>query len=183
MDSLIGVSEDPSQEIHWGQDLAGSGAQYGLEQVERVVTRKPLVAMTDYWKSIRKDRWAPEREDFDPLDIGPILQHVFLVDVLAEGGFYYRVVGTAIVGHVGFDASRKMLSDLSDKVDVGRIAGDFTDFVEAGVPRYDYAQGPWHGLPWRVYHRLLLPLGPSEGDVRQILGCIDLETGTKERLQ
>ena len=33
--------------------------------------------MTDYWKSIRKDRWAPVREDFDPLDIGPILQHVF----------------------------------------------------------------------------------------------------------
>lgn len=152
--------------------------RYGWDPDTLGFDRAPLRAILDFWNQKRGDRRAPARADIDPVEIGANLRNIFLVEVLPDGDYLYRVIGTAIVFHVGFDGSRRKLSELTDKVDTARVARDFDDVVKTFTPRYDFARGPWTGMTWRVYHRLLLPLSADGQAVDFILGCIDLETGT-----
>ena len=63
-----------------------------------------------YWDRKRGDRATPSRQDIDPLDIGRLLPHVALVDVLnGATDFRYRLLGEHIIEQTGQNLSGKMI--------------------------------------------------------------------------
>jgi hypothetical protein len=57
-----------------------------------------------YWLSKRGSRAMPSRSDINPADIPLLLPHVMIVEK-ADDQFRYRLVGSAIVQGIGYDAT------------------------------------------------------------------------------
>ncbi len=55
----------------------------------------------DYWRSRRRGRPMPSKEDIDPLDIGWALSRIYLLDYKPGEGFTYRLAGDAVAGVFG----------------------------------------------------------------------------------
>lgn len=161
----------------WDSAFQSDPPRYGTDADSLGVRHPSLLTTLSLWQKLRGDRPAPRRADFDPLDLGRYLRNVFLIEVLPDGDYLYRVTGTLIVEHVGFESSRRRLSSLGEYVDIDRIKSDFDDFTGRMTGRYDKAMGPWRGLEWRAYHRLMLPFSQHGETVSHILGCIELEEG------
>lgn len=165
-----------NEERHWDTNLKSSEPRYGTDAKTLGIDRPKHIELLNLWNTIRGDRRAPTREEFDPSDVRTLLGSIFLVERLDDGDYFYRVVGTTIVSHVGFESSRKRLSELESFVDTNRIRQHFDDVVSRNMPRYDFASGPWRGREWQYYHRLLLPLSTDGDTVTHILGLVDIET-------
>ena len=62
----------------------------------------PLAEMLAYWLAKRGARRCPDKADIDPVDIGPLLPDIMLIDAAPEGGpFRYRLVGTRATQMIG----------------------------------------------------------------------------------
>jgi hypothetical protein len=57
-----------------------------------------------YWLSRRGARIMPARGDINPADISPLLPYLMIIESAVDR-FRYRLVGTAIGRHVGYDAT------------------------------------------------------------------------------
>src|SRR5262252_1200717 len=80
-----------------------------LDQIETPCLRK----LYGYWASRRGSNEFPARRDIDPLDFPEALGHVVLLDVLYEPlRFRFRLHGTELVRHAGYDMTGKMADDL-----------------------------------------------------------------------
>jgi hypothetical protein len=67
----------------------------------------------DYWFEKRAGRLAPTRADIDPIDIGPILPQVMLVDVSTDPvDFRFRLAGTGLFKIHGAELTNKRALDL-----------------------------------------------------------------------
>lgn len=79
-----------------------------------------------YWQGKCRGRRMPSRADIDPLELGPFLPHITLVDVVADARrFVYRLVGTAEVNLRGNDPTGKAVAD-----------GYFAATVQEALDRY-----------------------------------------------
>lgn len=74
------------------------------DAAESFVDQPNLVALHRYWRSKFVGPALPGRAAIDPIEIGPLLPLVFLIDVAATGtAFRYRLIGTGIVRYLGRD--------------------------------------------------------------------------------
>ncbi|HVJ43496.1 MAG TPA: PAS domain-containing protein [Dongiaceae bacterium] len=79
-----------------------------------------------YWQGKCRGRKMPSRADIDPIELGPFLPQITLVDVVADGRrFVYRLVGTAEVRLRGNDPTGKAVAD-----------GFFAATPQAALDRY-----------------------------------------------
>ncbi|HYE46020.1 MAG TPA: PAS domain-containing protein [Caulobacter sp.] len=63
-----------------------------------------------YWQGKHHGDLLPGRADIDPVEMKPFLTVVYLVDVLANDQFRYRLLGTEIVNRAGRDMTGQLLS-------------------------------------------------------------------------
>ncbi|RED53596.1 PAS domain-containing protein [Aestuariispira insulae] len=113
---------------------------------------------------------VPLRSQLDPVVIGPDLKYVWLYDYLpVDDNYRCRLAGEHIQ-----DTHRKRLADLLiDEIytpDIAAFVKGYWDTVrDKPAVIYGTAVSPGGGRILRS-ERLMLPLGDSEGAVRQILG-------------
>jgi|GEM_PF-1579790 len=135
----------------------------------------PFRRLFDHWSSWDGANGVPYRDQLDPANIPRLLQNVMLVEQLANGEFFYRVVGTHIVDAVEFDPSMKPMSAMPDYVDTVKVSAAFQTVIDLKQPRFERMTGQVFAKRWNIYRRLLLPLADTNGKARYILGCVSGE--------
>ena len=63
-------------------------------EVASPITEPRLRQVYDYWRCKATGRAMPRRADIDPTEIPKLLPDVMLVDVLPQGRYRYRLIGT-----------------------------------------------------------------------------------------
>ncbi len=128
-----------------------------------------------YWRARAGAKPIPARGDIDPIiDLGHIVQHLFLVDVERDPlRFRFRLVGTEVADHVGKDMTGKYLDQLVEfDAQYARVKPDYETTVERRAAtvspvRFLTKDGRRH----INYERLLLPLSDDGRTVNMILGA------------
>lgn len=128
-----------------------------------------------YWQSIRGDRQAPQRIDFDPADIPRLLPNVVFLDVIDSGSnFRFRVIGDAVRSASHGNYTGQMVDSLPHITDDGPL---MTALRKAVVTRQPvHASVPYTGPVKEVTLRehLVMPLTGENGEVTHLLVTIDL---------
>ncbi|MDJ0948124.1 MAG: PAS domain-containing protein [Alphaproteobacteria bacterium] len=140
-----------------------------METLEHQLRELPiLLSLYRYWDGKRAGRPMPAWPDLDLLEMRAWLGNVNLVDV-QDGGrtFRYRVFGTNVAQATGHDMTGRYVHELPAEVaeEVGRT---YSEVYSTGKPLFvSHRQDSGVGL-FRHY-RLVLPLGPGDGEVSNIL--------------
>lgn len=68
-----------------------------------------------YWDSLPKSGFVPDRADFDPLAIHRIMPRILMVEYFRTGEVEFRMVGTGITEDIGFDPTKQNYLDLLEE--------------------------------------------------------------------
>lgn len=135
-------------------------------------------ALYRYWGSKKSGRKLPRRADIDPAEMKPWLPGLVLVDIVNQPpkrSITYRVVGTAVCAHRGFDPTGRpvqegLYGNMRDEVlENYRIAIDEKSIV------FDYDCTPSRSGLAREIGTLFLPLSSDDKTVDKILIYQDIE--------
>ena len=135
-------------------------------------------ALYRYWGAKKLGRKMPCRSDIDPADMKPWLPGLVLVDIADQPPprrITYRVVGTAVCEHRGFDPTGRpvqegLYGNVRDEVlENYRIA---IDEKSMGV---DFAATPSRSGCAREIGTLFMPLSSDDKTVDKILIYQDIE--------
>jgi hypothetical protein len=132
-------------------------------------------AIYRYWSKKKCGRKFPRRQDIDPLEMKPWLPGLVLVDVKPPRQITYRVVGTAVCQHRGFDPTGRpveegLYGNLRDEVlENYRLA------IDEGSIVYDYDATPSQSGLAQEVGTLFMPLSNGGDRVDQILIYQDIE--------
>lgn len=132
-------------------------------------------ALYRYWSKHRRGRKLPGRNDIDPVEMKPWLPGLVLVDVKPPRKITYRVVGTAVCEHRGFDPTGKPVEEglygnvREEVLENYRIAIDDQSIV------FDYAPTRSRSGRAEEIGTLFLPLSSTGERVDQILIYQDIE--------
>lgn len=155
------------------------------ERVEDFLTEPNLLRLFDYWRSKRRGRLMPTRQDIDPLEIPWALSYMKLMDYDPETGFRYRLAGeghSRVFGHANLKG--RSFHDL--------LPAEAADVIEQRWAPLAEQQCVvcMKGLVFLVSdrtpigERLLLPLSDGEdGRVTGLLGMTLCEWKTGEELK
>ena len=144
----------------------------------------PTVArLYDYWLSIAPEGGLPGRQHLDPIDLGPVLPHLWMLDVLRAGTddyrYRYRLVGTAEVATL----QREVTGRWFDEVHGGpsAIYGRFRHMIENRVGTYRKGiVGLSHHEDHRMVENCMVPLAGDGRSVDIIVCCSVLFTASGE---
>ncbi len=98
-----------------------------------------LITLYHLWNEKRGTRVMPTRADFDPIEMVPLLPHLYLVDVASGPGvdelrFRYRLIGTSIVALLGRDSTGKWADETLHGDKAPGIRDLFTLLFETKAP-------------------------------------------------
>ena len=82
------------------------------ESADSPITDDRLRHAHEYWRGKAAGRVMPRRADIDPTEIPDLLRDVMLVDVLPEGRYRYRLIGTANTQAHGMHATGRYLDEV-----------------------------------------------------------------------
>lgn len=82
-------------------DLTMAGGRPSPGRITKLLRHPEPLRLLDYWRSKRRGRPMPARDDIDPTEIAWALSRIFLVDYSPEDGFRYRLAGAEIAGVFG----------------------------------------------------------------------------------
>lgn len=133
-----------------------------------------LRPVLDYWMEKCRERPLPRRSDIDPLELKPYLRHLFLIDVLPDAEFRYRLVGSEITERYGRNSTGKTVREVY--AGVPEVAHWLTTMLLAvvGAARPVLAAGPLTavGKAHILSEALHLPLADNNnGGVATIFGA------------
>lgn len=134
-------------------------------------------ALYRYWDGKKHGRKLPRREDIDPAEMKPWLPGLVLVDVAEEPErrITYRVVGTAVCTHRGYDPTGRPVQEglygnvRAEILENYRIAIDEQSIV------FDFDPTPSRSGYAREVGTLFLPLSTDGAHVDKILIYQDIE--------
>jgi hypothetical protein len=132
-----------------------------------------LGVLVDRWRRCAGDQSMPSRADLDPARLGPVLGHIFLIDVDLEPlRFRIRLSGTKIEETFGYSEVGRYIDDPGVQFfERGNLA-DYKRTVFYKRPHFTCGQA-WSVSDGRInFMRLLLPLSSDGNTVDMILGGI-----------
>ena len=128
-----------------------------------------------YWERLRAGRPMPSREDIEPLDIAPLLPHVYLVNISYDPlDFRYRLIGTKIVEHSLADYTGRSLRELPEQHPPSQVWALFNQAIEERRPVC--TRIPYLHIPGRSVEKLAAPLSSDGQTVDMLFGVIEFET-------
>lgn len=125
-----------------------------------------LAAFRAYWDEIRGDRPMPGRHDLDPIDIPRLLPEVFLADVLADGDFRYRIVGSHIVEQAGADFTGMKVSEVIHRGSQRELRKLYLHVVATCQPQYRRLR--YRMRYTRLHSRYEVIVAPLSADGEQV---------------
>jgi hypothetical protein len=130
-----------------------------------------LHSFLEYWNEVRGGRRFPNRSDIEPLDFHQEWPLVFLVEGTRVEDLTIRLAGTAYWEIYGFELTGRKLVDVVPRNHTRDVLDDFDKCLREGRPVFAANQMRWRPRHSRLnYHRLILPLGDSQGRVSHVLG-------------
>lgn len=112
-------------------NFAGTRMAPLLDKIETPCLRE----LYAYWVKRRGDRDFPARRDIDPLDFRTALGQVVLIDVRYEPlRFRFRLHGTALAQHAGYDMTGKMVDDLPNPANRAVLLERCRGLIETRAP-------------------------------------------------
>jgi hypothetical protein len=128
--------------------------------------------LLEYWRSIRPAGLFLGRQHLDPLAIGPLLSHVWLIDVHREPlRFRYRLVGSRIVERLGRELKGEWLDEAHPAFLQSAGYRDYTGVAEDGAAAWRRGPSTFTDDPrWRTIERIILPLAENGRVVDTLLG-------------
>lgn len=154
------------------------------------VKDKRLAFLLEYWRNKRTAAPMPARADIHPRDFKAHLPRVFMLDVGADGGFSFRLAGTAIVDLFGCEPTGKTLPEALGPQAAKLAAALFTAVVEYGRPMRTLGAMDWwrppasgtafapaHDLAHMSFEAVHLPLSPDGAQVTIILSALVAYSG------
>jgi hypothetical protein len=154
--------------------------QQGRAAIEIVPTRLAQ-QLEDYWRACchGSGRTAiPRRREVDPVALGRLLPHLFLMDIVGPAGrLRWRLVGGVIIAREGADPTGRWVEDslVPEQAEIIRLFSGLT----AQERRPSCHAGRWRdslGQP-QLLARLLVPLSEDGIVVSTLLGLIDYAPG------
>jgi hypothetical protein len=103
------------------------------------ITDARLQRGLEYWRSKAEaaGRAMPRRADIDPGEIPKLLPDIMLIDVLPEGRYRYRLIGTANAEAHGINAKGRYLDEVLPGPEYrAHVLGLYNECVEARRPLY-----------------------------------------------
>ncbi len=161
------------------------GTRRSLTQSASPLTAPPaLMQMRGYWEGLRQGSRLPLRSEIDPRGIDGALEGAFLLERVAPTVARFRLAGMSLVDLMGMEvrgmplsamfapADRKKLAEALQQVFATPATLDMTLEAERGI-----------GKPALSARMLILPLGQSDDERPQALGCLALsgEIGRNQR--
>jgi hypothetical protein len=142
-----------------------------------IVPTGPALQVEDYWRARCHGAGPgtlPRRRDIDPVALGRLLPHVFLLDIVGPSArLRWRLVGSAIAFREGGDPTGRWVEDSL----VPEQAAVMQHFAETSIRerRPSCHAGRWRDSLERsqVLARLLVPLSEEGSVVSTLLGLID----------
>ncbi len=131
-------------------------------------------ALLEYWEpNHRAPGVLPGRQHFEPLDVAPILPHVWLVEVHREPlRFRYRLLGSHIDWFHGKSLAGQWLHETyADEPTCPLLLADYIEIVETRAPAW--RRGPPRVVrapQCREVEALRLPLAADGRSVDMVLG-------------
>lgn len=129
----------------------------------------------DYWLSKHRDGRLPGRADIDPLDLRAVMGHIYIIDVVREGGrlrFLHRLWGTKALALFGEEHTGKYVDELTfpRAAMIQQVLEQMTrdrqpHFWQRPLP-------PERQLDFVSYRRLSLPLASDGETVDQTIAMM-----------
>ena len=139
----------------------------------------PVLAKTlAYWRAKRRARSMPSRRDIDPTEIGPLLSHLQLIEVVDGGIRYrYRLAGTSLVTAFGREYTGRYLDELfaGERLAYAqRVFGTVCSKRKPVFLRNRYSTTRDVDM---IANRLYMPLSEDGCSVNVIFGALTFEFG------
>ena len=125
------------------------------------ITDPRLREAHDYWRRKTAGGAMPRRADIDPTEIPKLLPDVMLVDVLPEGRYRYRLIGTENTQAQGMNATGRYLDEVLPGPEYkAHVIALYDECVGSGRPLYSEClfMAPGRRAPERHTKVLFMPL-------------------------
>lgn len=134
-----------------------------------------LQRVFDYWLTISPPGILPGRQHFDPIRLGTVLPHIWVLDVVHEAGgprFRYRLAGTKEVETLRREVTGQWFDDVHRLSRAHPIYARFAYMMEHRVPTYRKGTvGLTHEKDHRIVENCMLPLAADGISVDLIVAC------------
>ncbi len=161
------------------------GARKSLTQSVPTLAAPPaMMQMRGYWEALRQGSRLPLRSEIDPRGIDGALEGAFLLEQVAPTVARFRLAGMSLVDLMGMEVRGMPLSAMFAPTDRNRLAGALQQVFETPAT-LDMTLEAERGIgkPALCARMLILPLGQSDEERPQALGCLALsgEIGRNQR--
>ncbi|WP_298720517.1 PAS domain-containing protein [uncultured Ferrovibrio sp.] len=131
--------------------------------------RMQLVHLHHYWSQKRGGRRFPSRRDIDPIELGPMLPNIYLVDVLPGPQFRYRLAGSDVEEIHGQSLTGKTPADIRTPEVARLIEQQYVEALKERAPRCDHLTLIGEDGSYWHFERLILPLSDTGEDINMFL--------------
>ena len=143
----------------------------------KIVGQSPITDLRlrealDYWQAKAAGRALPGRSDIDPIEIPKLLPDLMLVDVLADGRYRYRLIGTENAEAHGLNATGRYLDEVLPGPEYkAHVLALYDECVRTCRPLYSESlfMSPRQRTPERHTKVLFLPLAEAGDSVNMVL--------------
>lgn len=143
--------------------------------------QSPVVrAAYAYWRGKCRGDLLPRRADIDPVEIPQVLPNLSLVERDAESGrMRYRLLGSALVESIGWDATGRLLDEVYPDFDRSASKAYRDQVFDMGKPSHRLGRPSLRFAKDFVnIERLYLPLAEDGRRVDMLLGVIVFDFDT-----
>ncbi|MGB5093300.1 MAG: PAS domain-containing protein [Parvibaculum sp.] len=146
-----------------------------IEYIRTGLQSELLVKVLDYWDEIRGDKAFPSRAQFNPMRIPKALPSLFLVDVLPDDVFRYRLAGSVVEefygqGKFAGSTPQEKFGDSAERalIPYRRVRDTHELFLRSANLSWVHEDRKYFS-----YTVIILPLGEDGTTVNMLLGTHD----------
>lgn len=133
---------------------------------------KIIQNILSYWENLRGDRLFPSFHQIDPIDIPWALHEIYVVQLLDEGDFAYRLAGEGVVGRYGKPLKGVRITDIIANKSAETITQRWRRIITEPAACYTETLHRLDEGEELKARRLTLPLGPVDGNADHVLGLV-----------
>ena len=185
---LLALADDAAAELASGEPSALVNSWFEQAKLPLpLIVRNPvrdqichprLQSLYDHWQGLPRvlgePGGLPDAGALDAVGLREWLGDLLLLEVLDEGrDFRYRVYGSSIAAHVGFDLTGKRTSEIGSALGIGSM---IPLYFLAVYRRVMQDRCPWYSVhqpPQTVtaffWRRLVLPFASQSGEITRLL--------------
>lgn len=123
------------------------------------------------WSRLPARDFVPDRKDFDPMAIGPILPVVSIVERIGPDDWRFRLIGTEIERRWGRVITGSNITEIVSPQAVAVMRRELRQIVEWPCGSWSVRLAALHSGRRARIETLRLPLRAGDGHVSLILGC------------